>query len=172
MLEIVVAIGLMLAALPPAVVLLNRVSSAAPQSTPVAAGAPPTESASPPATAIAVSDPAVVPTAAPAPSPTATPPLSAVAAGGRRARLRQEPSVQARVVAMVPDGTPLTQLGSEVADGGRAWRRVTGPNGVAGWIDASLLAPVGITAAAGGVPSTPVAPRTPASDAARARVPE
>jgi Bacterial SH3 domain len=63
--------------------------------------------------------------------------------GGPNARLRAEPSIEATIVESVQDGTRVTDLGAEVAAGGRTWRRVTGPGGSTAWIDASLLLPIG-----------------------------
>jgi hypothetical protein len=82
-------------------------------------------------------------TAAPLRGPTPAPRLSAVDAGGRGARLREGPSDTASRVAVLPDGAEVGESGAEVDDGGRTWRRVTGPDGAAGWVDADLLGPIG-----------------------------
>jgi hypothetical protein len=71
--------------------------------------------------------------------PRPRPRLSVVDAGGRGARLREGPSDAASVVAVLPDGAEVAESGAEVDDGGRTWRRVTGPDGTAGWVDVDLL---------------------------------
>ncbi len=102
-------------------------------------------------TVIPMSVAAVPPPATPEPTPAPTPapsptllPVSAVDTGGRGARLRQEPSIRADVVAMLPDRTQVAQVGADEAENeGRRWRLVRGPDGRGGWIDASLLLLVG-----------------------------
>lgn len=86
----------------------------------------------------------------PAPAPIAAPTSARAAHGGRvisaeglGANLRAEPSIQASVVGAVPDGARVTDLGAEVAAGGRTWRRVVSPQGGSAWIDAGLLLPIG-----------------------------
>jgi hypothetical protein len=66
-------------------------------------------------------------------------PRNVVATGGEAARLRQTPSLEAGVVALLVDGTEVRVLGPERAEGGRLWREVTSPSGDRGWIEQGLL---------------------------------
>ena len=98
------------------------------------------------------------PEATPTPPPIPTPlPLSAVDTGGRGARLRQEPSLEAAIVGVLPDRTHVAELGPEADEGGRVWRHVRSPDGREGWIDAGLLLPVATTPD----PAGPAEPRIP-----------
>ncbi len=108
--------------------------------------------------------------------PTPTPvPLSAVDTGGRGARLRQEPSLKAAIVGVLPDGTQVGGLGPEANQGGREWRHVRSPDGLEGWIDASLLLPVATpapgleNAAEPRMPPVTLAPARPGSVGAAVR---
>ena len=64
-----------------------------------------------------------------------------VQTGGSGARLRAEPSTQAKILGVLPDGARVTGPGAEVNAGGRTWRRVSGPGGTTAWIAAELLLP-------------------------------
>ena len=66
-----------------------------------------------------------------------------VHADGAGARLRAEPSTEAKILGVLPDGARVTELGGEVAAGGRTWRRVGGPGGSPAWIASELLRPPG-----------------------------
>lgn len=61
--------------------------------------------------------------------------------GSRRARLRARPSLQAPILAAVPNGARVVDLGTEATADGLVWRRVRAPTGSLGWIAATLLVP-------------------------------
>jgi hypothetical protein len=81
-----------------------------------------------------------LPTSVPVPIQTPGPRGSSlIAADGARARLRAEPSLNAPIVERMADGSTVTVLSGEQAEGGRTWRQIESPSGKVGWIDASLL---------------------------------
>jgi hypothetical protein len=114
--------------------------------------------------------------ASPVSSPAASlalPPLQRLRVGntgGSGANLRQEPSVQAERVELVPDGAlvDLVDPGRDVA--GTIWREVRTDSGATGWIAAEFLSPV--TAVEIRVSPLPISSGgPPPSAAAGARVP-
>jgi hypothetical protein len=95
-------------------------------------------------------------TARPAPTPQA----AATAAGGwqvtTRVNLREQPSTQSRVVALLSPGTQLVRGECQTAEG-REWCRVTVATSGEGFVAAEYLKPVPATA------TQPVAPPAPAT---------
>lgn len=113
----------------------------------LAAVATPSPSPGPPATP----EPA---TPAPAPSPSAVPAsnpattqtqLKVAKTDGTGANLRERPSSESKVVAILMEGTAVDIVGEDVKAGGVTWRnvRTTGSttDGVTGWVAAQYLAP-------------------------------
>ncbi|MCC6179305.1 MAG: SH3 domain-containing protein [Chloroflexi bacterium] len=95
------------------------------------------------ATASSVTVPSVTAPSVPAASPSVSSGrVWVVDAGGSGARLRAAPSLEAKVVRLMWEGSRLTDLGETTTVSGRLWRRVIDANGVAAWIDASLTRPV------------------------------
>ena len=64
-----------------------------------------------------------------------------VDAGGSGARLRAGPSLEAKIVDLVIDGTALNDLGTTANGSGHTWRRVSLGSGQPAWIDDGLLRP-------------------------------
>lgn len=87
---------------------------------------------------LALPSPSPTPPAAPTPTP-APVVQSVINAGGARARLRAQPSLSAPILERLADGTLVLELGEEVQDGPRLWRRVRSETGQVGWIESSLL---------------------------------
>jgi Bacterial SH3 domain len=132
---------------------------------------PPPPTAAPSATpapiALLVSrapEPTATPTAAVAPSPTLLP-RTAVDAGGRGARLREGPGLGAAILGVLPERMPVAVLGPEAEEDGRAWRRVRIPDGLEGWVDADLLAPIDLPVPAASTPTwQPLAAERPGAE--------
>jgi SH3-like domain-containing protein len=84
---------------------------------------------------------AATPTGA-APPGGARPRYVVVNTEGELANLRREPALTAEIVAKLPEGARLEQIGPDRQAGGRTWRNVRDANGHQGWIAATLTRPV------------------------------
>jgi hypothetical protein len=62
-----------------------------------------------------------------------------VATGGESVRLRKGPGLQSDVVGLLADGSEVTALGAQRAEGGRRWQEVRTATGLRGWVDSALL---------------------------------
>lgn len=105
-----------------------------PTSTPIAPTATPTQTLTP-------VPPTATPTSTYTITPTATPIIAIVNAGeGGGAFLREEPSIQAPSIRVLPNGTPLQVLPDDpVQEGGGVWIHVSTLEGQEGWILQILL---------------------------------
>jgi SH3-like domain-containing protein len=99
-----------------------------------------TQPATQPAAAAATPAAIATPTGA-APPGGARPRYIVVNTEGELANLRREPALTAEIVAKLPEGTRLEQIGPDRQAGGRTWRNVRAANGHQGWIAATLTRP-------------------------------
>jgi hypothetical protein len=115
----------------------------------------PVAAAKPAVAAATHATPEPSPTPEPNPTPAQAVVPSTVDTGGANAMLRAGPSLEANIVERLPNGARVTELGQEIADGGRTWRQIQSPSGNSGWIDSSLVRR-GTAAPAAGNPSRPL----------------
>jgi hypothetical protein len=64
-----------------------------------------------------------------------------VTTGGGRLRLRGEPSTNASILFMIPEGTTIEVIGADKQAEGRAWKNVKVPNGQTGWVAGEYTSP-------------------------------
>jgi uncharacterized protein YraI len=84
-----------------------------------------------------------LPDATPTPSPEAlaTSTVRVANAGGLGVNLRAGPGTDQPILADLPDGSTLVQLGGSTSADGRSWVKVSDRAGQVGWIAKEYLAP-------------------------------